>query len=235
MSEEQPDISEMDWNTLRSFASEKDVQVKGRTREEIESDLQELRRAEETNEDLAGGDEEKEKTISMSRAEEDEEDPADDGDEVEEADESEEEQPAPAGGVGEEQTVNLEKHLSGSSSSSSSSDEDSQDRKGLDEAVNAAWGRLWTMDLPPEGKHKGQDVSNIRKNLQGLAHDIGLGQNAKWYYEEEIKGQTDDPKKAVFGSLFMAVLLTAPMRPDLVEKVKDSFVNDEGTAQGDGS
>lgn len=97
------------------------------------------------------------------------------------------------------------------------SSEESTQSKGLDTAVNQAWGRIFTIDLDPEE----EETSNIRKNLQGLAEDVGLGQNAAHYYEEELKGQTDDPRSQMLGSLVLAAVLSASMRPDLVQKVKN--------------
>lgn len=92
----------------------------------------------------------------------------------------------------------------------------SSSRKGLDTAINKGWGRILTADLDPED----EETSNIRKNLQGLAEDVGLGENAKHYYEEEIKGGETDPKSELMGSLVLALALSLSMRPDLPQKLK---------------
>lgn len=95
------------------------------------------------------------------------------------------------------------------------------DKKGLDTAINNAWGRLATIDLDPED----DETTNMRKNIQGLAEDVGLGHNAKWYYEEELKGDTDDPKKAVMGSLLLATVMTLSVRPELAQKIQKEMKN----------
>jgi len=98
-------------------------------------------------------------------------------------------------------------------------------RTGLDTAINKGWGRLLTADLDPED----DEVSNMRKNLQGLADDVGLGENAKHYYDEHLSGNSDDPKTALLGSLFLATILSLSLRPDLgkklIKKAKESRSN----------
>ena len=100
----------------------------------------------------------------------------------------------------------------------------STDRKGLDTAINKGWGRILTADLDPED----EETSNIRKNLQGLAEDVGLGENAKHYYEEEIKGGETDPKGELIGSLILAVALSLSMRPDLPQKIQKKLEEQGG-------
>lgn len=97
----------------------------------------------------------------------------------------------------------------------------STEKKGLDTAINNAWGRIATIDLDPDD----EETTNMRKNIQGLAEDVGLGHNAKWYYEEELKGDTDDPKKAVMGSLLLATVMTLSVRPELAQKMQRELKN----------
>lgn len=95
-------------------------------------------------------------------------------------------------------------------------------RTGLDTAINKGWGRLLTADLDPDD----EEVKNMRKNLKGLAQDVGLGENAKHYYDEHLSGDSDDPRQALLGSLVLAAMLSLSLRPDLgkklVNKAKDS-------------
>lgn len=118
--------------------------------------------------------------------------------------------------VGQMEEKDLDELIDETDQETDSSEESTQS-KGLDTAINQAWGRIFTIDLDPEE----EETSNIRKNLQGLAEDVGLGQNAAHYYEEELKGQTDDPRSQMLGSLVLAAVLSASMRPDLVQKFKE--------------
>jgi hypothetical protein len=127
---------------------------------------------------------------------------------------------------GSSESTDLDKLVEGSSDEDDSDEVDvdgssSSERKGLDTAINNAWGRIATIDLPPEE----DETSNMRKNIQGLAEDVGLGHNAKWYYEEELKGDTDDPKKAVMGSLLLATVMTLSVRPELAQKIRKQMKN----------
>lgn len=92
---------------------------------------------------------------------------------------------------------------------------DKSTRTGLDTAINNGWGRLLTADLDPED----EEVENMRKNLKGLAEDVGLGENAKHYYDEHLSGESDDPKTALLGSLALATILSLSLRPDLGQKL----------------
>jgi len=89
--------------------------------------------------------------------------------------------------------------------------------KGLNTAINNAWGRIFTVDLDPEEP----ETNNVRKNLKGLAEDVGLGENAKKYYEENLSQDTENPKSQLIGSLILAIVLSASMRPDLMKKLTD--------------
>jgi len=97
-------------------------------------------------------------------------------------------------------------------------------RKGLDDAINKGWGRLLTADLDPED----EEVSNMRKNLQGLAEDVGLGENAKHYYDEHLSGDSDDPRTALLGSLVLAGMLSLSLRPELGKKLVDKAQEQTG-------
>lgn len=120
--------------------------------------------------------------------------------------------------VSSEETTDLDDLISEDGNSDSSSEDSTSEptRKGLDSAINDGWGRIATIDLDPEE----EETTNTRKNIAGLAEDVGLGQNVKWYYEEELKGDTDDPKKALMGSLIMAMVMTLTVRPELAQKIQ---------------
>lgn len=88
---------------------------------------------------------------------------------------------------------------------------------GLESAVNNAWGRIFTMDLDPDD----QETENVRKNLAGLAEDVGLGQNVNRFYQERLRSDGEmSPEKAVATSVILAAVISLAQRPDLAKKMK---------------
>jgi hypothetical protein len=96
--------------------------------------------------------------------------------------------------------------------------ESSEKPKGIESMVNDGYGSLAVIGMPE--KEEGQK-DDLREDLQQLAKDVGLGRNAKWYYEEELKGNSDDPQKALIGSALIVLAATVAQRPDLRTKIDE--------------
>lgn len=150
----------------------------------------------------------------------------------------------------EEHTIDLEKHLgedSEESTDNSAEDHDTVsteqesaeeleealdqvDKKGLDEAVNNLWGRIWTIDKDPED----EEAENIRKNLSAMAEDVGLGENAKWWADENLfTDEEQTPQQALMTSLLMASVVSLGMREDLLKKGYQKAKNTTSEQQSD--
>jgi len=122
-----------------------------------------------------------------------------------------------------EKKIELTKHLEEEDSGDEGSDAEEEvedaldevDRKGLDKAVNEAWGSVFTLDMEPDS----EDRDNLKTNLSQLAEDVGLGENVKWYADEHLfTDEEQTPRQALITSLILASILSLGMRPDLAKK-----------------